>query len=270
MTYFMFIFRSSNEAYIMMAPLPIDYLQSNTKAVSVAPSLVAYSHSSAPSIVPLVPVSQSNSIRYTKVPIQGGVQYLNDENNDHDESSQTQTQDIQYADTKDTDSRQNTIADKSKQLYYAPRHPEKQGEAAPQPHNLAHLHALDTHKVIPLQYSRFLPTSQPIKYAHSQSLNVQPIQNFPSAPAFDFFANRKAKSLLDSYIPSWVIIQKQNLLNQNNLLQHYPTSSGNTYNTIAYSTPVETESQGQRLLYYNGAHFKRSTKEQKVAGEKKV
>lgn len=95
---------------------------------------------------------------------------------------------------------------------------------------------------------------------HYQS-HFQPSYQYGS-PQLDFFGSyNKHSSLLDSYIPSSVILDRQRAYLQKNQLYHQPTSpslnhiptASNThslsgYNTIAYSTP----------LGYSYNHLKRS------------
>lgn len=92
--------------------------------------------------------------------------------------------------------------------------------------------------------------------------HFQPSYQYGS-PQLDFFGsyNKQHSSLLDSYIPSSVILDRQRSYLQKNQLYHQPTSpslnhiptasnthSLNGYNTIAYSTP----------LGYSYNHLKRS------------
>lgn len=92
--------------------------------------------------------------------------------------------------------------------------------------------------------------------------HFQPSYQYGS-PQLDFFGayNKQHSSLLDSYIPSSVILDRQRSYSQKNQLYHQPASpslnhiptalnahSLSGYNTIAYSTP----------LGYSYNHLKRS------------
>lgn len=140
-------------------------------------------------------------------------------------------------------------------------------------------------------YVNYATYQQPQQYQHLTSVHVPSVSYQPqyrqqqpqlsyhhaysSSPSLDFFGpyNHKHSSLLASYVPSSVIVEKQRLLHlqQAPTIQHsnyHPSSSdessltstplhpvlseqhSNAYNTIAYSAPHG----------YNYNHLKRSAK----------
>ncbi|XP_055904312.1 RNA-binding protein 33 [Eupeodes corollae] len=78
-------------------------------------------------------------------------------------------------------------------------------------------------------------------------------------PIPDFFHTRRAKSLLDSYIPSWLVARMQEQHARQGL-ESPSTQAEDAYNTISYSSQENV----------NGNHFKRSIPKKKDHQKKKV
>jgi hypothetical protein len=91
------------------------------------------------------------------------------------------------------------------------------------------------HQPQPIQQHRYVPTHQ---YHHPQPVSYN----------FDFFNNRHASSLLDSYIPSSVVLARQKGLLQHNYQDIYASSAPPSYNTISFSGPP-----------HHRSHYKRSS-----------
>jgi hypothetical protein len=95
--------------------------------------------------------------------------------------------------------------------------------------------------------------SAPTQYRYAPQHNSL---NFPPQPVynFDFFNHQHASSLLDSYIPSSVVIARQHALGakvHNFQHNHGAASAPGGYNTISFSAPHPP--------HFGGAHYKRSS-----------
>lgn len=111
------------------------------------------------------------------------------------------------------------------------------------------------------QYLQSQPYSQYHQY-HQQPQYIQPQHPYNQSPALNFFAYNNHKhqpsSLLDSYIPSSVIIARQKALllqggfQASNGISGFGHDHQPSYNTIAYSGPQ----QQQQLIY---SHAKRAS-----------
>lgn len=98
----------------------------------------------------------------------------------------------------------------------------------------------------PLQYSQF-------QQYHQQPQYIQPQHQYNQSPALDFFAynnhRHQPSSLLESYIPSSVIIARQKALllqggfQASNGISGFGHEHQPSYNTIAYSGPQQQQQQ---------------------------
>lgn len=252
---------SPHQSYVTMVAIPHAHGH-NTQSIRFTPSVVTYSHSGPASVTPVVG-GVHPAIQYipTTLPAQptGPLQYVN--SNDLPEPVPTvqytsQQQDIQYADPEQSSARP-IAPDGSKQFKFAPKHPERP-EPQDEQAQINQQQALQLNKIQYLTSQRVLPLQQQFQYYPQPQINVQPLHQFQPY--------REPKSLLESYVPSWIVIQRQQqqqlLLQQQQLLQqqrslHQQYNVGVApqpyqYNTIAYST------QQQPLGFEATNHIKRS------------
>lgn len=235
---FCFFFSTPNQAYLMMVP--------SFRHTYVQPSRLSYQYEqqyAQPSVSPVTPTvsyAQQHSVAEQETAVlQAPISTLPPQYTTIQQSYQPHT------------------------TYQAPAHVQiQQSIEYPARQTIEYTHSskgspLHTHAT-PIQYSP--PSTQlyqshqhpPPSYAPSYSSNT---------PTLDFFgkSNKHQTSLLDSYIPSSVILEKQRALKLHlqQSLSHHDTSNSyphSAYNTIAYSAPLNHYS----FSHLN--HLKRSPK----------